>query len=159
MSDRPRTSPSGTPKRRLLPDEMAAWRGFLRIHAGLMRQLDAELLEEHGLPLSHYDVLLQLAEVGGSLRMSDLANAVLLSRSGLTRLVDQLERQGLVSRKRSSADARGVEAILTETGWERLRAAAPTHVRGVRRLFLAPLGAERQAALAEAWETLDRSGG
>ena len=158
MSDRPRTSPSGPPKRRLLPDEMAAWRGFLRIHAGLMRRLDAELLEEHGLPLSHYDVLLQLAEVGGSLRMSDLADAVLLSRSGLTRLVDQLERQALVTRQRSSADARGVEASLTEAGWERLRAAAPPHVRGIRRLFLAPLGPERQAALAAAWETLDRSG-
>jgi DNA-binding MarR family transcriptional regulator len=158
MSERPRTSPPERPKRRLLPDEMAAWRGFLRIHAGLMRRLDAELLEEHGLPLSHYDVLLQLAEVGGSLRMSELADAVLLSRSGLTRLVDQLERQSLVARRRASDDARGVEATLTEAGWERLRAAAPTHVRGVRRLFLEPLGSERQAALAEAWEALDRSG-
>ena len=156
MTDGSPPSPSSPPKRRLLPEETAAWRGFLRTHAGLMRRLDAELLEEHGLPLSHYDVLLQLAEAGGSLRMSELAEAVLLSRSGLTRLVDQLERRALVARRRSASDARGVEALLTEEGWERLRAAAPTHVRGVRRLFLAPLGPERRAALAEAWEALDR---
>jgi len=120
-----------------------------------MRRLDAELVAEHGLPLVHYDVLVQLAEAGGARRMSDLANAVLLSRSGLTRLVDQLERQGLVSRRRSAADARGIEAVLTGAGRDRLRAAAPTHLRGVRRLFLDPLGPEGQASLAGAWGAID----
>ena len=158
MTDGTPSPPSRARTRRLLPPEMAAWRGFLRTHASLMRRLDAELLEEHGLPLSHYDVLLQLAEAGGALRMSELADAVLLSRSGLTRLVDQLERRALVARRRSATDARGVEALLTEEGWARLRAAAPTHVNGIRRLFLAPLGPERQATLAEAWDALDRSG-
>lgn len=119
-----------------------------------MRRLDAELVDAHGLPLSHYDVLLQLAEAGGRLRMSELADAVLLSRSGLTRLVDQLERRGLVTRRRSPADARGVEALLTDEGRDRLREAVPTHVAGVRRLFLERLGPERQAALADAWRSL-----
>src|SRR3978361_1060863 len=86
--------------------ELDAWRGFLRTHATLVRELDEELTEQHGLPLSSYDVLIQLAEApDGMLRMSPLADAVLLSRSGLTRLVSRLASQGMVERRECENDA------------------------------------------------------
>ncbi len=111
---------------------LASWRLFLRAHAHLTRVLETELLDEQGLPLPSYDVLLQLAEAPGRrLRMTQLADRVLLSRSGLTRLVDRLERDGLVERAACPGDARGTHAVLTEAGLARLRRAAPTHLRGV----------------------------
>src|ERR671914_607644 len=79
--------------------ELAAWRGMLRVHSALVRELDAELEVAHGLPLTHYDVLIYLrAAPGRRLRMAELADSVLLSRSGVTRLVDRLEREGLIVR-------------------------------------------------------------
>jgi DNA-binding MarR family transcriptional regulator len=116
----------------LSTSELTAWRMFLRAHAQVVRRLEAELVAEHDLPLASYDVLLQLAEAPDrGLRMTDLADRVLLSRSGLTRLVDRLEREGLVRRQACPSDARGTLAILTEGGLDRLREAAPTHLRGV----------------------------
>jgi DNA-binding MarR family transcriptional regulator len=112
--------------------ELTAWRTFLRAHAQVTRKLEAELVAEHGLPLPSYDVLLQLAEAPErALRMTELADRVLLSRSGLTRLVDRLEREGLVRREDCPTDARGTLAVLTDTGLDRLRQAAPTHLRGI----------------------------
>jgi DNA-binding MarR family transcriptional regulator len=112
--------------------ELAAWRSFLRAHSIVSRKLEAELIAEHDLPLPSYDVLLQLAEADGRrLRMTELADRVLLSRSGLTRLVDRLERDGLVERQACPNDARGTHAVLTDAGVARLRSAAPTHLRGV----------------------------
>ncbi len=112
--------------------ELTMWRTFLRAHAQATRSLEADLLAEHGLPLPSYDVLLQLAESPQrALRMTELATRVLLSRSGLTRLVDRLEREGLVRRRACPSDARGTFAVLTQDGLARLRAAAPTHLRGV----------------------------
>ncbi len=112
--------------------ELGAWRSFLRAHAQITRKLEADLVAEHDLPLPSYDVLLQLAEAPGRrLRMTDLADRVLISRSGLTRLVDRLEREGLVERTACPNDARGTNAVLTEGGLQRLRIAAPTHLRGV----------------------------
>src|SRR3954463_8384097 len=94
--------------------ELDAWRGFLRAHATLVRELDEELTERHGLPLSSYDVLVQLDESpDGRLRMSSLADAVLLSRSGLSRLVTRLEKQGLLEREECPSDARGAFAAIT----------------------------------------------
>ena len=117
---------------RLTEQELGAWRCFLRAHAQVTRKLEADLLAEHDLPLPSYDVLLQLAESrGGRLRMTELADRVLLSRSGLTRLVDRLEREGLVERAACPNDARGTHAVLTDAGLQRLRTAAPTHLRGV----------------------------
>ncbi|MDP9496424.1 MAG: MarR family transcriptional regulator, partial [Actinomycetota bacterium] len=93
---------------------MAAWRTFLRAHAVLVRRLEAELVAEHDLPLASYDVLVQLSEAPQQrLRMTELADRVLLSRSGLTRLVDRLVRDGLVERQACSEDARGMLAVLT----------------------------------------------
>jgi DNA-binding MarR family transcriptional regulator len=112
--------------------QLAPWRLFLRAHAQLTRALEHDLLAEHDLPLASYDVLLQLAESPGRrLRMTELADRVLLSRSGLTRLVDRLERDGFVERQACPGDARGTHAVLTEAGLAKLRTAATTHLRGV----------------------------
>ena len=122
-----------TPTSALLTEaELGAWRSFLRAHAQITRALEADLVAEHDLSLPSYDVLLQLAESPGRrLRMTELADRVLLSRSGLTRLVDRLEREGLVERAACPNDARGTHAVLTDAGLDRLRSAAPTHLRGV----------------------------
>lgn len=113
--------------------ELAVWRTFLRVHASLTRRLEHDLLVEHDLPLASYDVLVQLAEEpGGRLRMTDLADRVLLSRSGLTRLVDRLAAEGLVARESCPSDARGTFTVITEAGRTRLRDAAPTHLRGIQ---------------------------
>lgn len=112
--------------------DLAAWRTFLRAHATVLRRLEAELMAEHDLPLASYDVLVQLSEATDRrLRMTELADRVLLSRSGLTRLADRLEREGLIERKACPNDARGTLAVLTPAGLARLRAAWPTHLRGV----------------------------
>jgi len=117
--------------------EIAVWRSFLRAHASITRTLERELDTEAGLPLAWYDVLVQLATAPGrKLRMAQLADEVLLSRSGLTRLVDRLEKEGLVRRERSADDARGTFTVLTPAGVQRLREAAPVHLSGVQRHWL-----------------------
>lgn len=129
-------------------DELAVWRSFLRAHASVTRALERELVAEQRLSLAAYDVLVQLAEAPGrELRMTDLAEAVLLSRSGVTRLVDRLEQAGLVARQRTTADGRGVVAVLTEAGLDRLREAAVTHLDGVVRHFTARLRPDQLADL------------
>ncbi len=139
----------------LAPGELAAWRGFLRVHAALTKQLDAELAAVHGLPLSSYEVLLHLADAPeGRMRMSELAETVLLSRSGLTRLVDRLAREGLVCRESCRSDARGSNAVVTDAGRDRLRTARATHLAGVRERFLDRFSAAEQRALAGYWERL-----
>ena len=117
--------------------ELSAWRGFLRAHAALHKALDAELESRHGLPLTSFEVLGYLAEAEDQrMRMCDLAASILLSRSGLTRLVDRLEREGLIARASCSSDARGAFAVLTPAGRQRLEEARLTHLAGVRTLFL-----------------------
>ena len=121
-----------TTRPRLSEAQLGAWRLFLRAHAQITRRLEHDLLTEHDLPLGSYDVLLQLAEAPARrLRMTDLADRGLLSRSGLTRLIDRLVREGLVERAACPSDARGTHAVLTDAGFDRLRSAAPTHLRGV----------------------------
>ncbi len=137
-------------ERRVVPThaELDSWRSFLRAHAAITRVLEAELEAEQQLSLAAYDVLVQLAEAPGRrLRMTELADAVLLSRSGVTRLVDRLERAGLVARSRVAADGRGVAAELTDDGLSRLRRAAVTHLRGIRAHFADPLDEPDLAAL------------
>lgn len=117
---------------------LGVWRSFLRAHAAVLRELERELSAEAGLPLSWYDVLVQLVEAPGRrLRMAELADRVLLSRSGLTRLIDRLQAEGLVRREPSPDDARGMFTVLTAEGYGRLREAAPVHLAGVRRHWLA----------------------
>ncbi|MFP5068562.1 MarR family winged helix-turn-helix transcriptional regulator [Pseudonocardia nantongensis] len=137
-------------RRRVVPtrEQLTSWRSFLRAHAGITKQLETELEIEQQLSLAAYDVLVQLSEAPGHrLRMTELADAVLLSRSGVTRLVDRLERVGLVIRARVVADGRGVTAQLTDAGYERLRTAATTHLRGICRHFADRLDPDDLAAL------------
>jgi DNA-binding MarR family transcriptional regulator len=132
--------------------ELAAWRGMLRTHALLVKRLDAELEAAHGLALSSYEVLLHLANVDQrQMRMCDIADSVLLSRSGLTRLVDRLERSGLVERVSCESDARGAFARLTPAGVETFKAAQQTHLDGVRRHFLSHFSPEELELLGDAW--------
>src|SRR6202051_527218 len=117
--------------------ELRAWRGLLRAHACLAKRLDAELEQAHGLPMSSYEVLSHLEDqTGGRMRMCELAEQAQLSRSGLTRLVDRLEREGLLERCSCEHDARGSYACLTPAGRERLQAARVTHLAVVRDHFL-----------------------
>ena len=121
----------------LTPSELAGWRGMLRVHAALMKELDTDLAAGHGLSLSTYEVLLFLADApDGKMRMAQLADSVLLSRSGLTRLVDRLERAGLVEREPCPSDQRGFNALITAEGREVFDAARQTHLSGVRERFL-----------------------
>jgi DNA-binding MarR family transcriptional regulator len=135
--------------------ELRAWRGLLRTHAMLVKRLDAELEAEHGLALTSYEVLLHLNHSdGGKMRMCDVAESVLLSRSGLTRLVDRLERDGLVTRCGDDHDGRSRHAVLTEAGYGKLVEAQRTHLAGVRETFLARLTSEEREQLAAAWGRL-----
>ncbi len=137
---------------RLDPDERAAWLGFLRVYASIVRELDAELERAHGLSLSSYDVLVQLSLApDDEMRMSELAETALLSRAGMTRLVERLERDGLVERRHGERDSRQVFAHVTERGLKRLAASAPTHFAGVRERFLDPLTRTQKHELAGAW--------
>jgi DNA-binding MarR family transcriptional regulator len=125
-----------------------AWRVFLQSHARVTRRLDEELQAAHGLSLAEYDALLQIAHSPGRrVRMNVLADRILLSRSGITRLVDRLAADGAVERVACSTDARGQEAVLTPVGLDRLRTAAVTHLDGVRRYFLEALDADGLEAI------------
>ena len=140
---------------KLSPDERAAWSGFIRAHATIVKELDAELRAAHGLPLSSFDVLVQLSLAqGGRMQMCDLADAVHLSRSGLTRMVDRLEREGLLQRRRGERDPRQVFAAITERGLKRLAVTTPTHLGGVRERFLDMLSRDQLQQLARIWREL-----
>ncbi|HTR73526.1 MAG TPA: MarR family transcriptional regulator [Solirubrobacteraceae bacterium] len=133
--------------------ELRAWRGLLRAHACLAKRLDAALEREHGLPMSSYEVLHRLDEAGaGRMRMCDLADQAQLSRSGLTRLVDRLERDRLLERCSCEHDARGSYACLTELGRERLAQARTTHLAVIREHFFSRFSEPELAALADMWD-------
>lgn len=140
--------------------EMSAWRGFLEAHRRVTDVLEAELREHEDLPLAWYDVLVQLSESSTrSLRMLELADAVLLSKSGLTRLVDRMQDAGLVERVPCSDDGRGIMAVLTDAGHARLHDAAATHVAGVREHFADVLRPGEAAILAQALTRIAESAG
>jgi DNA-binding MarR family transcriptional regulator len=131
--------------------EMAAWHALIRSHARVVRRLEAELESEQGLSLQAYEVLAHLSESPDRrARMSDLAALVVLSPSGLTRLVDKLVAEGLVARVRCAGDARVVYARLTDKGFDRLREAYPVHLRGVREHLIDHLSPAQLRAIAEA---------
>jgi DNA-binding MarR family transcriptional regulator len=132
-----------------------AWRGLLRTHASLVKRLDAELERAHGLPMSSYEVLHHLAlSTSGRMRMCDLAEQAQLSRSGLTRLVDRLEREGLLHRCSCDHDARGAYACLTDAGRARLEEARSTQVGVVREYFISRFSEGELRAVAEMWERI-----
>jgi DNA-binding MarR family transcriptional regulator len=127
-----------------------AWAVLLRAHATLLRQLEKDLEKETGLALADFDVLAQLAVGGGELRMTELADRALISRSGMTRRVARLVEVGLVRRASADADARGIVVALTDAGVARLTETAPVHARGISDLFVARLNDEELAALESA---------
>ena len=143
----------GTDDTSLSVAELAAWRGMLRVQASLLRAMDADLSAAHGIGLRSYEVLLHLGDAPGErLRMSELSDSVLLSASGVSRLVDRLERDGLVRRERCTEDGRGYWAVLSAMGRAKLDEARPTHLAGVRRLFLRHFGDADLTRLARYWE-------
>jgi DNA-binding MarR family transcriptional regulator len=142
-------------RERLTETEMRAWQALLHAHHQVIRKLDDELRQEHGLPMGAYDVLLRLARAPQrALRMTELAERVMLSPSGLTRLVDRLIAKGLVERRTHPGDGRVALASLTDPGLERLRKAARTHLRGVREHFTGRLTEGQLRNLASGLETI-----
>src|SRR4051794_11768361 len=132
--------------------ELAAWRGMLQMHAHITQALDVQMRTEHGLSVSSYEVLMFLAEAPERrLRMAEIADQVLLSRSGLTRLVDRLVQLGYVTRCAAENDGRGAYAELTDAGLEKFQAAQRTHREGVRAYFLDRLSITDTVILGDIW--------
>lgn len=135
--------------------QMRTWRLFLEAHARVLNLLEIELREETGMPLTWYDVLVQLAEApDGRLRMQELARRVLISKSGLTRLVDRLCAAGYLKRQPDPQDGRGTLAVLTTAGRDALRAAAPFHLAGVERAFVKRLTAREVDVMGGALQNI-----
>jgi DNA-binding MarR family transcriptional regulator len=129
-----------------------AWGGFLRAHATLVRKLDTELREAHGLPLSSYEVLLHLSWAPGHrMGMGELAESMLLTLCGVSRPISRLEGEGLVQREPCPEDRQGANVILTEAGLDRLGEAHPTHLAGVHTLFLEHFSEEELKTMAQYW--------
>ena len=142
-----------TRAKQLSPLEFSAWAGLLRTHAALVRELDRELESAHALPLTQYEVLLHLERAPSHrLRMSELARSVLLSQSGVTRLVDRLESRGLVERAQCAEDRRVLWAQMTEAGLRQLTDARPTVIAGIRARFLDRFADDELRTLTDAWE-------
>jgi DNA-binding MarR family transcriptional regulator len=136
---------------------MQAWAGFVRGHATLLRELNTQLVHEHGLTINDYEVLLRLAHAPErAMRRIDLAESVLLTPSGITRLLDGLERCGLVERAACSTDRRVTYAVLTDAGLEKLEEARDSHLADVQRLFAARFSETELETLAA---LLDRLSG
>jgi DNA-binding MarR family transcriptional regulator len=132
--------------------QLAAWRGMLQVNAQVTAALDAQMRDEHGLSVSSYEVLMFLAGAPDRrLRMSEIADRVLLSRSGLTRLVDRLVKLGFVTRCAAEADGRGSYAEMTDAGLDKFRAAQRTHRAGVRTFFLGRLSTTDTIILGDIW--------
>jgi DNA-binding MarR family transcriptional regulator len=138
-------------------EELEVWRRYLRTHAAITKQLDAEMIRDHEISLSEFEVLLLLSRApGGQMRLIRLAEQALVTRSGMTRLITRLEDRGFVERVRCPSDRRGYNAQLTEAGAGLLEQARSTHLAGVDRLFVAPLGDEL-ASLGASLERLPES--
>lgn len=139
---------STNPKTRLQPAQLTAWRLFLTLHRRLVDAIDRDLQQARRLPLGSYDVLIELQEAPEHrLRMAELADRVVLSRSGLTRLVDRLERDGYLARDQVSGDRRGAYAVITERGTAALREAWPIYASGIHRYFADALSSDEVATL------------
>lgn len=143
------------------PDELrlAAWRAFINAHASVIDRIEQELAEAGQLPLISYDVLVALAESPERrLRMNDLARkVVVLSRSGVTRLVDRLEAEGLLRRERTAVDRRGAYAVITPKGLDALDRARPVYARGIAEHFARYLDDAEVSTLTSALERIDEA--
>ncbi|HEX2030102.1 MAG TPA: MarR family transcriptional regulator [Actinomycetota bacterium] len=143
-----------------MEERMAAWVAFLQAHSVVVERLNRELEDGHGLPLTWYEVLLRLEMTpDGRLRMLDLARTLLLSKSGVTRLVDRMEAAGLVARQPSPRDRRVIWAAITSKGRVAFDEAAPVHLRGVERHFMSAMTAEEVRGLLAALTKVLRANG
>lgn len=136
--------------RKMKKDVSRVWKPFLEVHSIVSRKLEKELLAEFEIGLSVYDVLIQLRLAGGELELTELARRLLISNSGVTRLLDRMEKKNLVKRARSTTDRRKVSAVLTKSGRDLEKRASRVHVKGIESHFLSCLDAENKAALAGA---------
>lgn len=133
-----------------------AWVGLLRGHAALTRKLNAELIADHGITINDYDVMAQLMRAPErKMRRVDLARSVVLSASGITRLLDGLERDGWVCKASCTSDGRITYAVLTDEGQAKYRAARATHLASVRQLFADRYSCDELEQLAELLGRLD----
>ena len=156
------TVTEGAESRPLSPGDprIEPWRAFLQAHARITRRLDEELRAEHDLSLAEYDALLTIADAPDRrIRMRQLADRVILSKSGVTRLIDRLVLDGLVQRDACLSDARGAEAVLTPAGLDRMRQASRTHLRGIQEHFLAALEPEDLAAIKRTMQAVAERAG
>lgn len=135
-------------------EQLEAWRLFLEAHASVTRILERELMDARQLPLTWYDVLVQLEEAGGSLRMHELADRLLLSRSATTRFVERIEKRNLIERRACPEDRRGTKVVLTEGGKDVLRNATPIHLSGIEEHFVGRLTDADKQALTTALKKL-----
>lgn len=132
-------------------EELSAWRLFIKTHARIIERIESDLADQKRVPLTTYDVLIELFEAPNrKLRLGDLTKKVILTKSGLTRLVDRMEREGLLRREKSEEDKRGAYAVLTEAGESELRKAWPVYAKGIKKYFAASLGESNLSALRKA---------
>ncbi len=135
---------------------LAAWRAFLTAHAAVIHNIEEDLAHAQRVPLGSYDVLLTLSEASDHrLRMYEIAERVVLSRSGLTRLVDRLEKEGLLYRARCGEDRRGAYAVLSDKGLEALRQAWPIYAHGIQKNFASLLSDEEARVLTQVFERVN----
>lgn len=135
--------------------KLALWQGYLQTHATIVRLLEAELQNELNMPILWYDALKHLNDSErGSLRLQDLADAINLSQSGLTRLLDRMAEVDLVERKPCSEDRRGLYAMITPAGCAKLQQATPVYLRVLDRHFLRYLNCEEVAALLKVFSNI-----
>jgi DNA-binding MarR family transcriptional regulator len=150
------TTPSESAPR-VTPEQLELWRTFVRAHARILRRLEADLMDNHDLPLTWFEVMARLAEDDDhKLRMSELAELVMLSPSGLTRLVDRMVAEGLLRREQAERDGRGYYAVLTDAGYEALRGAMGTHLRGVQEYVIQSFTPEELRDAGDFFRRLDR---
>ena len=149
-----------TTKTQAPPEQLEAWVSFLRSHAAITRELSAQLLREHGLTINDYEVLLHLSQAEeNALRRVDLAERVILTASGITRLLDGLEQQGFVEKAKCDTDARVTYAKLTSAGLRKLRDASKTHLAGIDEIFTSRYSGSELATLADLLSRLPMTGG
>ncbi|WP_052487247.1 MarR family winged helix-turn-helix transcriptional regulator [Gordoniibacillus kamchatkensis] len=142
---------------RVTESELAAWRLFIKTYARIIEQIERDLAEQKRVPLTAYDVLIALFEAPGhKLRLGELTQKMVLTKSGITRLLDRLEREGLVQREKSEEDRRGAYAVLTPEGEQQLRKAWPVYARGIKQYFAAPLSEEQTRQLIAAFEAMQK---
>lgn len=138
--------------------ELGAWRAFIKAHAKIIELIEMDLAEQKRVSLTTYDVLIELYEAPNrKLRLGDLTQKVILTKSGISRLIDRLEREGLLRREKSEEDKRGAYAVLTDDGENELRRAWPVYAKGIKKYFASPLDANDFQALNSAFETLRKS--